>query len=475
METKVYHRAKTWQMGFFAMNNAATNSYMFLMMYISYYATGVAGLGVAIVGIISTATRLWDGVTDPIVGFFIDRTDGKLGKFRPFMILGNIILAIMVLVIYGTVHHVPENFRLVYYIICYCLYIIGYTFQTACTKAGQACLTNDPAQRPTFTLFDTIYNAIVWAVLPIVASGPLYEWAGGFTEQYFMGFCGVTIVLSAIMTLFAVIGIWEHDRTEFFGTGKEEQNLGFRDYLDVLKNNRAIQMLVVSAASDKLASTVKTSSVLMVVLFGCFLGNYSLYGTTSTILIIPNIFIAIVGVRYAAKRGMKKALVDFTFIDMAISAAMLLVAVLSFTMKLNIASGFLSILFLALYCVLYCAEAISSGIVIPMIADCADYETSRTGRYIPGMMGTIFSFVDKLISSLATTVIALGLVAIGFKDVQPVAEDPMTGNLFLFLLVMYFGLPFIGWIANLIAMKIYPLSKEKMEEVQKQIASLKTE
>lgn len=63
MEKQIYHRAKIWQMAFFSLNNCATNAYMFLMMYISYYATGIAGLGVAVVGVISTASRLWDGVT----------------------------------------------------------------------------------------------------------------------------------------------------------------------------------------------------------------------------------------------------------------------------------------------------------------------------------------------------------------------------------------------------------------------------
>ena len=35
-----------------------------------------------------------------------------------------------------------------------------------------------------------------------------------------------------------------------------------------------------------------------------------------------------------------------------------------------------------------------------MVADCSDYETYRSGNYIPGIMGTLFSLVDKLVSSL---------------------------------------------------------------------------
>ena len=34
-----------------------------------------------------------------------------------------------------------------------------------------------------------------------------------------------------------------------------------------------------------------------------------------------------------------------------------------------------------------------------MVADCADYETYRSGKFIPGIMGTLFSLVDKLVSS----------------------------------------------------------------------------
>ena len=42
-------------------------------------------------------------------------------------------------------------------------------------------------------------------------------------------------------------------------------------------------------------------------------------------------------------------------------------------------------------------QGLSGNIVIPMTADCADYEVYRTGRYVPGLMGTLFSFVDKII------------------------------------------------------------------------------
>ena len=81
-----YRRAKTWQIGAFALNNSATNIFMFLMMYVSYYATGVVGLGTVIVSTLITMSRIWDGITDPIIGLWIifgtPRQNGFRGESR---------------------------------------------------------------------------------------------------------------------------------------------------------------------------------------------------------------------------------------------------------------------------------------------------------------------------------------------------------------------------------------------------------
>ena len=55
-----YNRAKTWQIGLFALNNIATNFYMFLMMYVSYYATGAAGIAVVLISSLLTSMRMFD-------------------------------------------------------------------------------------------------------------------------------------------------------------------------------------------------------------------------------------------------------------------------------------------------------------------------------------------------------------------------------------------------------------------------------
>jgi Na+/melibiose symporter-like transporter len=89
------------------------------------------------------------------------------------------------------------------------------------------------------------------------------------------------------------------------------------------------------------------------------------------------------------------------------------------------------------------------------------------------MMGTLFSFVDKLISSFASTIIAFAVASIGFATRMPDVTDVATPQLFWMTMFLFIGMPMLGWIASIIAMKFYPLDKEKMEEVQAHIQELK--
>ena len=120
-------------------------------------------------------------------------------------------------------------------------------------------------------------------------------------------------------------------------------------------------------------------------------------------------------------------------------------------------------------------QALSSSIVITMTADCADYEVYRTGKYVPGLMGTLFSFVDKLISSLAATLVALFYSVAGFKDALPDTMTPYSDGIFWATIGCFVLLPIVGWLCNVVAMHFYPLTKEKMAEIQAEIGRIKAE
>ncbi len=475
------HRAKIWEIALFAFNNTATNLYMFIFMYIAYFLTGIVGVGVVLAGNITMIMRMWDGVTDPMIGYILDKTNTKFGKNRPFILVGNIILFVGAGAIFSIIPTLPQAFRFIAYVLIYMIYIIGYTCQTVVTKSAQSALTNDPKQRPLFTIFDTIYNTIVFSFFPLIITGYLLPKHGGneaFTNPaLFVDFWLIFGGISAICTLLAVVGIWRKDRVEFFGTGKV-QKVTFKDYWDVLKNNRAIQMLVVAASSDKLALSIQGNATVLIMLFGIVVGNYDQYGLSSAVMGTPTTIVTLCAIMFIAVRlGQRKALLYGTYAAMIAGAG--IVGIFVFmdptTLNFDFTSGVtaFTVIYIVLTLIMKAGVGMSGGIVIPMTADCADYEVYRSGRYVPGLMGTLFSFVDKMISSFATAIVSIMLATIGFTEALPTAATPLTNEIFVMTMIFYIGFPFLGWIANLIAMKFYPLTKEKMEEIQGRIAEIK--
>ena len=92
-------------------------------------------------------------------------------------------------------------------------------------------------------------------------------------------------------------------------------------------------------------------------------------------------------------------------------------------------------------------------------------ETYISGKYIPGIMGTLFSLVDKLVSSLSATVVGVAVSFIGL-DSLPTQYDPYTPGMNVVVIVLFCVIPMIAWTATLLAMKNYSLTGEKMKEIQ---------
>lgn len=474
------HRAKLWQIGGFALNNTATNLYMVFINYIAYYMVGFVGVGVVLASTIITTMRIWDALTDPIIGYMVDKTNGRFGKNRPFMVIGNIILLVSSFLMIGITHHLPMALRFVFFLLFYMIYIIGYTFQCVVTKSAQTCLTNDPKQRPLFSVFDGVYNTALFAVIPVVFTGYLIPKHGGFTEGFFMEAWCTVALFSAIFTVSAIISIASKDKTEFFGTG-EPVKVGFRDYLNVIKNNRAIQMLVIAAGMMKLAGITLSNATVLVLVYAIVCGNFALSGGVAAYTAIPTMLWLFFGVGFiGTKFGQKKALLFGTLggITACVLQCVLFYVGDPTALALPGIEGFkgwtsFTVIFLFLYICMNGFNQVAMSIVIPMTADCADFEVYRSGKYVPGLMGTLFSFVDKFISSFGATLVGLLCALIGFKEKLPDINTPLTPSLKFMAVFCMFGLLIIGFIVTLAAMKFYPLTQEHMAFIQAEIAEIK--
>lgn len=476
-ETIHYNRAKLWQIGFFSLNNISTNLFMLMMASISYYANGIVGIAALTVSYLVAAMRIFDGITDPMIGFIIDKTDSKFGKFRPSMVIGYVFMATSTMILFHTLHLVPKNWSIPYFVLIYIFYILGYTFQTACTKSAQNCLTNDPKQRPLIAMFDGLFSGLLFAIIPMYTSMYLEPKHGGFTLSYFEEFVTFVVVGAGVATALAVVGISGKDRTEFYTINKA-QKIKPRQYLDIVLHNRPLSMLIFSAATDKLSSTILSTTVVPVMVFGILAQDFTQYGKLNIYIAPPTLLFLILGIRQAQKKGSKEALIQYTSMCIFFALALGSLMIFGDMSKLDIGFNefdFYSFFFVAFYVLMRASSSISSVIVTPMVADCTDYEIYRSGNYVAGMIGTLFSFVDKMVSSLATVIIGISLSLIGYGQVQPDLETPSSPEILAVSVFLLVGMPIITWIISLIAMKFYVLSPEKMEEIQGSIQRLKKE
>lgn len=131
-----------------------------------------------------------------------------------------------------------------------------------------------------------------------------------------------------------------------------------------------------------------------------------------------------------------------------------------------------TVLFILFFGVGYGAYYATADMPIPMVADCADYETYRSGKFIPGIMGTLFSLVDKLVSSLSATVVGVAVTMIGLESL-PTKTTPYTEGMNVVVIVLFCIIPMCAWALTLWSMKGYELDGERVKTIQAVNASRK--
>ena len=351
-----------------------------------------------------------------------------------------------------------------------------HSFQTSCTRSGQTVLTNDPKQRPLFTIFNTVGSLLGMGAMQFFAPLLAKQFEGGYASAgFFRTLAPVGVVISLVLTCLAVIGIWEKDQPKYFGIGGSTEKVKISQYIRIIKENTPMQRLMVAGAGCKLALSIATNTTVLCMLYGCMMGNYDgLYLPMMVLGYVFSVPFFLLTVRTSQKHGQKASLMKYVSVALACYVGVFVLLMLwgkgdGFTLSIlgenGLALNLYTVLFIAFFGIGYGAYYATADMPIPMVADCSDYETYRSGNYIPGIMGTLFSLVDKLVSSLSATVVGVAVSFIGLESL-PTQYDPYTPGMNVVVIVLFCVIPMVAWAATLIAMKGYALTGEKMKEIQ---------
>lgn len=473
-----YRRAKTWEIAFSQMNNGSAMIFYVLVGLMSYLQNAGYGIAVAVAGIILTATRLLDGVIDPLLALIIEKVNFRFGKLRFFMLTGWVIrsLATLMLFVWGS----GNGLGAVFFVAVYVVYIIGSSLNDIAGQMSGPVLTNDPRQRPVIQVWATIYSYLVPAAFSIISTVVILPRHGNeFTVGMLREVAIVFVVCSLVFQILACVGVSRIDKPESFAHLGDHKSLAgakvtLRDMWHLLSRNGPFQRYLISGASDKLAQVVRSQAVVSTLLWGILLGNIQLGTILSMIAILPGIVFAMIGAKYTGKHGAKGATVTWSAICLTLAAVLTVFCLVVDTGSI-LSTVSLVVAFFAFYLLLNGASmciTVASG---AMRADIIDYELDRSGKYLPATVTATYNIIDQLISSLGTTVALGGVALIGFTQVMPQPTDEPNTAILLMTLGLFFGLPMLGWAVNLLVMRGYRLDRAEMVQVQRRIADKKAE
>lgn len=115
-------------------------------MFLFFYFTDVYGISAAVAGTIMLVARVWDAISDPLVGIISDRTNTKYGKFRPYMIWFAVPMGISLVLLFTTPDF-DETGKIIYAAAMYLLLSTTYTAVNLPYSALSGVMTADSTER----------------------------------------------------------------------------------------------------------------------------------------------------------------------------------------------------------------------------------------------------------------------------------------------------------------------------------------
>lgn len=138
--------------------------YAIVGTYLMMYLTDYRSVAPAFVGVLFMVARIWDAFNDPFMGMVVDNTRTKWGKFRPWILIGTVLNAI-VLVLLFLDNGIEGKGYLVWCSIFYILWGMTYTIMDIPYWSMVPALTDDENERNQISAIPRIFASGAWLVI----------------------------------------------------------------------------------------------------------------------------------------------------------------------------------------------------------------------------------------------------------------------------------------------------------------------
>ena len=440
--------------------------------YLPFFYSNVFGLSLVDAGVLVLVTRIWDAVSDPMMGIIADRTQTRWGKYRPYLLWVAPLFSIAGILLFTT----PDwsyGAKLIYAYVTYILMMTIYTAINVPYGAMLGVMTDDSQEKTVFSSF-RMFFAYGGSFVALAAWEPLvnfFKTGGGSTSLAWQH--AMMVIATACFVLFLLTFALTRERLKTVST----VSIG-KDFRSLL-SNRPWWLLIAAALCFNLFCTVRGATVayyfadiigfdarLHLPSFGEGLGVGFLFyaGLFLSVGEVSNMVGVACTVPLARRLGKKS-------LFMAVNAVLLVLSVAFFFIPVSPTGFWLMLLFQVLISIL---TGMMSPLVWSMYADVSDYAELRYKTASTGLIFSSSSMAQKFGGAIGGAAVLWLLSACGYvprTDEQLAAQALITQSESALLCLRYL-MSFIPATVALIAIltcHFYPLTAERMTDISRQL------
>ena len=407
--------------------------YAIVATYLMVYFTDVVKLNPAFVGTLFLVARLWDAINDPAMGMIVDNTRSKFGKFRPWIFIGTVINAVVLIFLFRK----PDLEGLplyAYFSIVYILWGMTYTIMDIPYWSMIPALTSDKEEREQISVIPRVFASTASLIVGTFGLWIVKTLGNGDITKGYSVFAVAIAVVFVITTIITCLNVKEKVETP-----KNAEKVNFKQTINIIRKNDQLVVFIGIVLAMNL--TMQISGSMAIYYFTYVVGKESLFSVyqafagiaeISGLVLLP-ILTKRIGREYVFKLGSILPIVGFLLlfvIGILAPQNAVLIAIAGAVLKLG--SGFLV------------------GSTTIMLADVVDYGQYKLGTRNESIVFSVQTLLVKGASAVAGWLVGVGLSLVGYVA----GEAQSSTTIFGMRVIMI-------WIPIVCAIVMYTIYKSK--------------
>ncbi len=430
------------------------------------------GMDPFLAGLLGGLPRIFDAITDPIMGFISDNTNSRYGRRRPYIFVGAILSGILFAVLWQLDADNSPMYNFWYFLILSLVYLIGNTiFSTPLIGLGYE-MTSDYNERTRLMAFSQTMGQIAWMVVPwfwvLIANPNLFETQAEGVRKLSIVVGAVCIVLGVLPAIFCR-GIdasnMENRKQITFSSLFSNLRELFKGIVQVSRNKPFMRLCGATFLVFNGFQMVASFSYFIIV-FYMFNGDYGLAGNWpawfSTVSAFITAFLVIPVISWMAnKYGKRKAFIYSTAIS-----------IVGYLLKWwGFSPGNPWLIFMPLPLMAFGIGGLFT-LMMSMTADVCDLDELENGMpRKEGTFGAIYWWMVKLGQAIALVLGGLVLKVVGFDQNAAVQTvETLTRLRIADIIVPAFTAGLAVWV-----MWGYTLTEERARQIKAELVERRGE